>query len=264
MKHRLSRKNASASLAMALILLFWACAIPQDDDEDLGLGFRTPQPGDPFFGTASSVDVFILAGQSNGVGLGDPGLAPMNAADAFVAYDSQGGGWKPQGMANPALYADPVPGRANWSPNGSLRGRAVAIAKDGLVTLAYNGVGYAVKGVIWVQGESDALLIDDGKETSGDYEARLREIIAYFRQSFGGSLTFGLVRTGTLVGGDDACFAQVRAVQDKICGDTAGVPMLYRDADKFPDLGWMTDMIHYSQTGLNAIGRAAAAIFGAL
>ncbi|HEY9054984.1 MAG TPA: sialate O-acetylesterase [Rectinemataceae bacterium] len=282
------------SLMAAMLLA--ACAFP-GAEADLGLGYRIPQPGDPYFGTTSSVDVFILAGQSNGVGAGDPALAPMNEAEAFISYDSQNGGWKPQSMANPALnygslapafaneyhkltgrtaafiqtsvggtalYLDPVPGKANWSPNGTLRDRAAAIAKDGLVTLAYNGVSYAVKGVIWVQGESDAIIMAQGLETAGEFEERLREVIAFFRQNFGSSLTFGVVRTGTLVGADDTCFALVRGVQDKVCGDSVGVPMLYSETDQFPDRGWMVDVVHYNQTGLDAIGRAAASIFAAL
>lgn len=295
MKRNSSRISRRFAL-LALALLLAACSTPSVE-EAFDLDFRTPQPGDLFLGATSYVDVFILAGQSNGVGCGSAELAPMNDAEAFVAYDSLNGGWKPQSMANPALnygslapafaaeyhertgrtaafvqtsvggtalYADPVAGRANWGPTGSLRGRAVAIAKDGLVTLAYNGISYNVKGVIWVQGESDALLIDAGTETIDEYETRLREIIEYFRKNFGSALTFGLVRTGTLVGGDDTCFAQVRAVQDKVCGDSPGVPMLYRDADTFPSRGWMYDVIHYDQTGLNAIGRAAAAAFSVL
>jgi hypothetical protein len=288
-----SKRTIRMSIKLILIAsILSSCTLPQAYNMDLS--FHSYTAGDLFLGASHSVDVFVIAGQSNGVGAGDPKLAPMNGDYAFMSFDSQNGGWKPQSMVNPsmtygslapafasryyeltgrtaafvqtsiggtALSAVPNNGLPNWGSEGSLRTRALGILHAGLETLIGNGITYTVKGIIWVQGESDAIFIPQGLESAAEYEAGLRGLIAFFKQNLGDTTIFGIVRTGTFVGSDDTGFAMVRTIQDKVATDTTGAPMLYQDTVNFPAKGWMTDTIHYSQTGLNDIGYISATFF---
>lgn len=140
-----------------------------------------------------------------------------------------------------------------WDESGSLFNNAVEKAK---ASVAATGLG--LQGIIWVQGERDANAINDGKLTPDEYRTALLKVIRRFRAALGKDLPFYIVLTGYYKDHSQNGFNEVRRIQMEVANADAHTKIVYEDAGTFPDKGWMTDQIHYNQTGLNTLGAAVA------
>lgn len=238
--------------------------------------------------------LFLIAGQSNGVGKGDATLAPVIPEGIAYEYVFN------QQRLNPVM--DPV-GVNELSFEAAASGSAwpafakryyeltgdtvilVAAARGGsschpLAELANYGTwasngklfgdavlktkaamrqtGLPLSGIIWVQGERDANAINDGQINQRDYQESLRDLILRFRSAFGEEIPVFISKTGYYREHEQTGFKQVQRAQEAIVKTMDRVVMAFEDAPSFPLQGKMRDDIHYNQVGLNEMGACIA------
>ena len=118
-------------------------------------------------------------------------------------------------------------------------------------------------GWILVQGESDAIAIEDDRTTARDYADALGALLDSADVALG-EIDAGarvlVVQTGTRRSGDNAAWATVRGAQDSVA--SARGALASTAAVRFADAGLMADELHWSQAALDAVGRDAAAVAG--
>lgn len=148
----------------------------------------------------------------------------------------------------------------NWSPTGSLRGDAEDDLTALLATLTSDadlpaGKVYAV----WCQGEQESVGINGTTVTAALYEEALEEISSEQIADFGMDGWF-IIRTGTTNdGSDESDFATIRAAQENAANAVEGVYIAHNTANSFPDRSLMYDNVHWSQGGLDLVGKSVAA-----
>ncbi|MEM9023581.1 MAG: sialate O-acetylesterase, partial [Bacteroidota bacterium] len=145
-------------------------------------------------------------------------------------------------------------GNGNWSRKGSLWDRSVIKTRQALQLTKT-----PLSGIVWLQGESDAIGIHSGAMTANDYAVQLTDMIARYREAFGESLPFYIIQIGSYLPEFEEAFSEVRHVQSLIALRDPFTYIVYNDTKNFPKYGYMYDEIHYNQQGLNAIGEEAAA-----
>ena len=233
------------------------------------------------------IDVFLVAGQSNASGIpGDARGSPKVPAGAALQFykgrisDAN----DPVGNAQPgsawpsfavtyhqqtgrrvlfvpaAVPASSLRRQADflkmghWDESGALFATAVQQADKALTELGGKG---RFAGVLWDQGEADALAIDRGVETTADYEHELRKLIVRFRTHFGARAPFYIFETGD--GEPPQGYAEVRKAQERVSRTTPDTPIVFTEAVSYPARGLMAkDGIHYSQAGYNRMGHLGA------
>ncbi|PUZ24440.1 protein of unknown function [Chitinophaga costaii] len=140
-----------------------------------------------------------------------------------------------------------------WDNSGTLFAAAVAKTKA-----AMRATGLPLKCIIWVQGERDANAINDGHLTTAEYKAALQQVVHRFREALGAQLPFYIVKTGYYANHSQAGFHEVQRIQSEVANADPYTKIVFEDAGTFLDKKWMTDEIHYNQTGLNTLGAAVA------
>lgn len=162
-----------------------------------------------------------------------------------------------------------IPPNGNWSPDlvstGNRLYGAYFMVDDALLGLKNAGYQPVLKGVLWSQGENDAIYIDDhnGVGYSGsDYQALLVKLIAALRARFSPTLPFYIFRTGTevIVHSDAPGYVAIRGAQDAIAQADPNTKVVFRGAISFPCRGLMStiDGIHYRTAGYNEMGEVGA------
>ena len=248
-----------------------------------------------------SLDLFVIAGQSNALGAGGSRLeAPVPPrGSAYWAHIQRNGlfRWvevdatiylsRSLGPAFAARYVErtgrPVAllqlsvgatanvpaaerGRGHWSarepgpgPSGGPNRLLEALAHlDEVLEKLPPGTALRPAGVIWSQGEQDALMIDEGAITGDDYRAEMEATLTRLRAALGerfgrGPAPLYLVQTGHRSRGDTGGHRAVRAAQR--AGAEAGLYTLACDhAEAFPELGMLVDDVHWDQDALNHVG----------
>lgn len=155
--------------------------------------------------------------------------------------------------ANPDLHWDPSVDR------NDLVASLVERTTDALVTLEHNGFDPVYEGVLWSQGETDALAIDAGDISPEEYETALRGLIRRIREQRGDAgLRFYIFQTGRPREEDTEGFRTVRSVQRRIAEEDQYTHLVFADAVNFPDEGKMQDSLHYTQSGYNEMGAVGA------
>lgn len=238
--------------------------------------------------TAEPMDVFLIAGQSNGKGKGNGSLSPdpqpgtvfhyyldafsqvtneVGAAETGSAWPSFGITWKqvsgrkicfvPRAVNSTALSATINNfGSGNWSPSGTHFPASVIAVQDAMTAIAAAGYLPVFRGVLWSQGETDAIAVNNATTTPELYVTQLLQLIADYRSEFGSDMLFAIMKTGTRTDESDIGYAAIRAAQEEvILSDVLRNKMGYRRTVDFPGLGYMSDVVHYSQIGYNEIGR---------
>ncbi|TAJ11927.1 hypothetical protein DMA11_15010 [Marinilabiliaceae bacterium JC017] len=248
------------------------------------------------FSQENEVDLFIVAGQSNAVGVGDKDNSIKVKKGVAFEYDSQ---------KNALIHLQDPVGSSYMgfqrSEDGSfvpsfgktyneLANKKVVIvqcAKGGSschllaetndwgtwdnegalfencvekVRKAEKFTKVKVKAVIWSQGENDGEAIANKIITKDEYEKSLKDLISRFRQEFGSELLFCIIETGHKLNDKrvDKGFSVVRSVQKKVARKDKQTYMIYSKTHKFKNRKWHTDIVHYDQTGLNDIGKNVA------
>lgn len=242
---------------------------------------------------AKNIDVFIIAGQSNAAGRGDAKQSPDVAEG--IAYQYVQGEIKPAkdpvgnaftGSAWPqfaltyhektgrraGFISTAVPGSAlllladggmgNWSRKGKLFNAAIAETTRAMDTFKEQGFRPKLKGILWVQGEMDAIRMPDIVRQD-DYEGALRDLIRRFREAalengWHKKVPFYIFQTGTNLDKKDDGYRMVRDVEDHVENASDGVIVVARDAITFPARRLMKDPVHYTQEGYNEMGRVGA------
>jgi hypothetical protein len=245
---------------------------------------------------ASKVDVFLIAGQSNARGKGsaegspDP---PSNAAaqyslrskDGFkhmtdpvglAGYQAQTGSawpafadtyWKETN--SPSVYVPTAiggtgmhPDSSNsdvWGGSNSLLHRALRYLNGALDTLEDTGLTTNYRGILWHQGEKDAQTIDNGGMSSSEFKNEFIDMISVYRSMIDDSQArFWILQLGRPASGDTDGYQSVRQIQEEVAASDPYTTVVFDEAVNFPDEGKMTDDVHYSQQGLNEMGRKVA------
>lgn len=236
--------------------------------------------------------LWLIAGQSNASGMGDRRTSMKYSSDACFDYvergdslrllkDPVGEDGKYFGKANSgsigpsfawhlhqmtqdtiivvsaarggsscSIEAETIYG--TWAPTGTLPVFDACITK---VKKAENLTRCKVQGVLWLQGERDSNAINDGKLTEEGYEKALKELIARFRKELGDAkLPFFLVLTGQYVNHPQPGYLAARRAQRKVAKEDPNIFLAPIDPWYFPEMGQMTDEIHYTQAAYNRIG----------
>ena len=238
---------------------------------------------------AAAIDVFLIAGQSNATGIPDDarGSPKVPAGSVLQYYGGRitdandpvgnadpGSAWPQFGIAYHAATgrrvlfvpasmpassltkAGDFLGKGRWDESGVLFADAVKMAGD---AMAAAGSGAAFAGVLWDQGEADALAMNVKFETAHDYKAALTRLIDRFHQHFGRSSPFFIFETGSTADKDQSGFVIVRAVQESVSTRVDATSIVFRDAVTFPSRDLMArNKVHYSQAGYNLMGLEGA------
>lgn len=200
-----------------------------------------------------TIDVFMIGGQSNAMGVGDSTLSPkvpvqnvlqVNTGVITPANDPVGQNIGTSG--NRAVYGSAWPAFGNayysitgkniafipssrdgssqaaaaeylfgtWDTTGVLFDSAIARINSGMNALRNAGYDPVFKGILWCQGEADGKAINRGLMTQADYIAALKKMIGRFRNSLSlPQMPFYIFRTGTKTDTLDAGYKQIRDAQ---------------------------------------------------
>lgn len=237
--------------------------------------------------------LFLVAGQSNAVGVGNadtsiiyfnpqcfeyittdslrPLLDPVGYTTENEDFQPAFGGsaWLPFADAYQKLNGGSVVivqaakggtachekadgGAGNWSSNYHLFSQAITKAKK-----AEAFTGKQIDGIIWLQGESDAVGISQNKISACDYKAALQNLIQRFRNELHCNLPFYIIQTGLFTPEYDAAFNIARGLQAQVAAEDPLTFIVDSSANQYRALGYMTDAIHFDQRALNIMGSNA-------
>ena len=246
--------------------------------------------------TAQSRKLFLVAGQSNAVGVGNsdssivciPGtcfeyvstadsLKPLKDPVGYAMPDEDfqgavtGSAWPSFASMYYQLTGDSViivqaakgatsctaaadAGAGNWSSSYHLFSQAVTKTK-----MAETATALQLSGIVWLQGESDALGISSNKISVCQYEDALKDLIERFRTAFRCNLPFYIIQTGLYLQNYDSAFCIVRAVQQQVAEEDSLTFIVDSAAITYRAMGLMNaDHIHYDQQALNMTGATVA------
>lgn len=231
----------------------------------------------------ATLDVFLVAGQSNAEGRGSSGSSPnvptgdgyewtgsiLTEANDPVGGAATGSAWPAfcnaykagtgrvavlveQATGGTAQAASSDSGSGNWDATGSLRAPAKTAFNGALSGIAalYPNASVNIGGVLWVQGERDSQAIDAASTTKAVYKAAFVAMLAYFRAQIDAGLKVFVSKTGIDDGNvDTAGWQAVRAAQQEVCDADPLTYMAFTGAQAFGQL-------HYTQAQYNTMGTA--------
>jgi hypothetical protein len=241
----------------------------------------------------NDIDVFLIAGQSNAKGratdvvgggpsVGTSPILQVNSGVITKANDPVGSGiyqavigsaWPQFGITWHELsghrvafvptaisttaqtpQAGTVYGVDNWSITGGLLASSKSMLNASITALTNAGYNPIFKGVLWIQGETDAEVINTAGITQAQYIASFRDTIASYRADYGDDMRFYIIRIGSRLGGSDVGFAQIREAQEIVADSDLNTKIIYRGTVDFPARNLMNDTYHYKQAGYNEVG----------
>lgn len=244
---------------------------------------------------AQHTHLFLVAGQSNAVGVGNADSSATYANPLCFEYYTVGNPLRPlkdpvgytlvdedfqaalSGSAWPAFadvfqkatgdsiiivqaakggtacHAKADGGAGNWSSSYHLFSQAVTKTQK---AEAYTGL--QVEGIVWLQGESDAVGISQKKISACDYKTAFQDLIQRFRTQLRCNLPFYIIETGLFTPEYDPYFNAVREVQRQVAAEDPLTFIVDSSANLYRDLGWMSDVIHFNQRALDSMGTHAA------
>lgn len=237
------------------------------------------------------IHVFSGAGQSNAVGQGTATNSPDLSKSVAMEYEpdtdsltalkdpvgnaTDGSAWPAFAERYHELTGVPVVivttakggsaqtqaadgGDGNWGPNGALRSRLVDEVNSTMSRLDADGYDAVYKGILWSQGEQDALTIkNDSTYTKSDYKAGLETMLDYYDSQFG-TWQFNILETAYRDGNDNLAHLDVREAQREVCRARNYVHYGSGQQRSFITRNLLVDTVHYNQEGLNIMGKTAA------
>jgi hypothetical protein len=247
----------------------------------------------------SVIDVFPIGGQSNAVGNGGidfshnlqvdpvnvlqwdgsiikPATDPVNATGQRSAWPAFGQTYYnrsgrpillvPAAVGSSAQLAAADTGAGNWDLPGTLLPKLLTTLEAALSALRDAGWTPLVRGALWVQGETDADMINGGAPgvTMQNYKTAFYNMIGRFQQAYPASF-FYVFRLGRQNAQDSIGWQQIRQAQEDFCsafhdGGLNNGPynlrMVFRGAAGFyAKIGLLqADQTHYTARGLNLMG----------
>ena len=154
-----------------------------------------------------------------------------------------------------------------WADNGygTLRATARTQFEALKAHLERQQLPFEIGGLLWCQGETDGGRIAAGTVSAQEYMDGTLDVFAFFREITGkATLDVFISKIGfsttTLAPGTPAHegYVAVQEAQEALCRGEEYVHMAFRLAPTFFDVGYMSDTIHYNQTGYNMMGEALA------
>lgn len=238
----------------------------------------------------TAVDVFVVAGQSNALGRGDSALSPtVGAGEGYevngstvshladpVGSANTGSAWPAfaieyYNLTNrvPAIVSTAVGGTSlvaaadtgvgNWSSTGTVFSSSTSATTTALAALVTAGHTPTLRGVLWAQGETDAL----HPIAEATYQSALIDLHTRYQAALG-TVPLFVCRLGDRAGGVAADWEAIRDAQDAAATATAGIDVVYTRAKDFTYIGWMADALHYTQAGYNDMGTRSARVVAEL
>jgi hypothetical protein len=222
----------------------------------------TPMAGAYQWTSSGGVQALTLTtGTSGGQTLGTSCAAAFANAYISVTGLQVGivGGVMIDGAAQSSL-ADG--GNGNFDVSGTLR--ATVVSRYLAAKAAFEAAGYQVvmAGIIWLQGEQDAIYINSGTITQAQYQSAFVTMLAYYRTNIDANLPMWVVRTGLRTSASDFGSSAIRGGQENVAASDNKTQIAYRDTDTFSFRSMLADTVHYNQAGQNEVG-ARVGLFAA-
>lgn len=249
-----------------------------------------------FSGNVMGQTLFLVAGQSNAVGMADsaasvqctPGTAfeyrytantlvhlkdPVGNADLRFESAMTGSAWPAFAKAYHDLTGKKVvivpaarggsscTAKAELEENGTWSEQGRLLLFDSAMVKAKAAMKLCkqpISGIVWSQGERDANAVNAKQLTPEEYESGLIRLIARFRKELGAKVPFYIIQTGHFTGHSNVGFDAIRKAQENVAGHVKHVFIVYAQTVDLPAKGMMQDEIHYNQAALNEIGATAA------
>jgi len=145
----------------------------------------------------------------------------------------------------------------DWAPEGinNSYDRFTQTVETALANLTSQGIAYEIKGLVWMQGESDVWTAD----FAAAYEQNLTQLIDDIRMRYGSELTIaiGLIR-GDLPADERSPLAMVRVAQRAVATADSQVVLVDTDALGHGNVVMQPDAVHYNAAGQVLLGTAFA------
>lgn len=244
---------------------------------------------------SNTVDLFIVAGQSNALGIGTAAQSPaapyglwingsnqpvqlvdplgnVNTGSSWPAFSNEWAALKKRRSAfvyTAAVGSSLVAAGTGWNPTGNLRAQAVTAANQAISVL--NGHATYSLGdvyVLWLQGEQEAQTLNGTTITGATYEQALEDLATYFKAQIPSMVSMGVIHISGPAGSGGAGatqqtanhlgYQEIRAAQTRAIADSAELISAYDGSYHFVGRGLSKDGTHYSQEGYNINGKMAA------
>jgi len=236
-----------------------------------------------------TVDIFVVGGQSNACGYSEGFSESVSVPEGKVfkyfagtivtgndpfCAEGKGSAWPAFGtryieltgrivlLVPTAVPASTQVGKisgqeGHWDSGGNLFPASVRLYQEAVVAARNLGMEPRLKGILWHQGESDALAVNAGSLKVEEYESALRSMIDRFRAEVGSNTPFYLFSIGQLSNQSDFGPAQVREVQKRVATSLNNL-LVFEPGDASGCSLW--DGIHYTQRCYNLMGAKSAEV----
>lgn len=148
----------------------------------------------------------------------------------------------------------PTASTPNWSGSSTLRSGAETKINSGLANYGKAAPNFA----LWAQGETDAELMDsNGAYTKAIVKLAMQDVIDWWQTTYPG-VPFIISELGIRNTGETTGWTNMRAIQNEIVAENAGVYIGFSNAKNFLAEGKMIDVFHYNYVGYREMGEALA------
>ena len=122
-----------------------------------------------------------------------------------------------------------------------------------------------VDAIFWSQGENDGDALAKGKITLKAYTEALESLVKRFEKELGENIPFIIIETGRHKNDKiDNGNKKIREAQRQLAAKLKNVYIGYNETEFFIERGWIKDVVHYNQNALNDIGEKLAYFYYSL
>jgi hypothetical protein len=157
----------------------------------------------------------------------------------------------------------------SWDTTGTLYTNSISKLTSAISSLTSEGYTPVFKGILWAQGETDAICIALASSpcpiTATRYREAAETMIENYRNALGSSTPFYIFQTGVAGAGTYAfndSYRQIRDAQAEIAANDPYTKIVFSNALDFQTRGLIipTDgsKVHYTQAGYNEMGAIGA------
>ncbi|TIL91707.1 MAG: sialate O-acetylesterase [Mesorhizobium sp.] len=239
--------------------------------------------------------LFVIGGQSNAVGQGDSGptitagiakqyyssaltdlasdpVGNANTGSAWPAFANKffnltgcGMVFVPTAVSGSAQAAAADRGAGHWDVGGVHYGASITKLNAAIAAVEAADLAWQLGGILWIQGEADAIEITTGTITDSVYYSALDAMVTRFESDTDTPfLPFLMAMTGQEDDGDPSGWPLVRAKQREFVKARANAFLAFTGAKNFAARSLMPDTYHYTQPGYDEMGEAMAVVAAAV
>ncbi len=123
-----------------------------------------------------------------------------------------------------------------------------------------------INAIFWSQGETDGEALSKNLITEAEYKKSLVGLIKRYQDYFGKKVPFIIIETGRIAGDEskDEGYKKVRETQREVAHEMDNVYIGYNETEFFIERDWLIDVVHYNQEALNDIGKKLAYFYASL